>query len=168
MHLRVRYVLFVALSFIFLFSFSILVSMFIVKCTYISYDSVGSFGFCEHCYVWNIYILVLCDFSYNILYRDMGTVSSIPYSLCNLQFNFSPFFLVFPLEVGTFIQSHIIIAHLLLFRLSTLFYCCSYFTGSLVLPVVNGPTEGLMVTYMAHFFTAIVGMYVRCFKQFCS
>nr|XP_043612919.1 choline/ethanolaminephosphotransferase 1-like [Erigeron canadensis] len=32
-----------------------------------------------------------------------------------------------------------------------------YFTNTLVLPVVNGPTEGLIVTYMAHLFTAIVG-----------
>ncbi|XP_071729126.1 choline/ethanolaminephosphotransferase 1-like [Rutidosis leptorrhynchoides] len=32
-----------------------------------------------------------------------------------------------------------------------------YFTNSLVLPVINGPTEGLMLTYMAHFFTSIVG-----------
>ncbi|XP_057447990.1 choline/ethanolaminephosphotransferase 1-like isoform X3 [Lotus japonicus] len=32
-----------------------------------------------------------------------------------------------------------------------------YFTNTLILPVVNGPTEGLMLIYMAHFFTAIVG-----------
>ncbi|XP_059648651.1 choline/ethanolaminephosphotransferase 1-like isoform X1 [Cornus florida] len=32
-----------------------------------------------------------------------------------------------------------------------------YFTNTLILPAVNGPTEGLMLIYMAHFFTAIVG-----------
>ncbi|KAI9085721.1 hypothetical protein K1719_032327 [Acacia pycnantha] len=32
-----------------------------------------------------------------------------------------------------------------------------YFTNCLVLPVVNGPTEGLMIIYLLHFFTAIVG-----------
>ncbi|KAH0753645.1 hypothetical protein KY290_023915 [Solanum tuberosum] len=33
----------------------------------------------------------------------------------------------------------------------------SYFTNTLVLPVVNGPTEGLMLIYLSHFFTALVG-----------
>jgi ethanolaminephosphotransferase len=33
----------------------------------------------------------------------------------------------------------------------------SFFTDTLILPEVNGPTEGLMVIYLAHFFTAIVG-----------
>ncbi|XP_057421733.1 choline/ethanolaminephosphotransferase 1-like [Lotus japonicus] len=33
----------------------------------------------------------------------------------------------------------------------------NYFTHTLTLPVVNGPTEGLMLIYLAHFFTAIVG-----------
>ncbi|CAN0906311.1 Choline/ethanolaminephosphotransferase 1 [Linum grandiflorum] len=33
----------------------------------------------------------------------------------------------------------------------------SYFTNTLILPVVNGPTEGLMLIYLAHFFTAVVG-----------
>ncbi|KAL0430052.1 UNVERIFIED_CONTAM: Choline/ethanolaminephosphotransferase 2 [Sesamum radiatum] len=40
------------------------------------------------------------------------------------------------------------------------FYCATweyYFTKTLILPVVNGPTEGLMLIYMIHFFTAIVG-----------
>ncbi|KAK9061348.1 hypothetical protein SSX86_018528 [Deinandra increscens subsp. villosa] len=32
-----------------------------------------------------------------------------------------------------------------------------YFTNTLVLPVVNGPTEGLMLIYFAHFFTSVVG-----------
>ncbi|KAK6114744.1 hypothetical protein DH2020_007013 [Rehmannia glutinosa] len=32
-----------------------------------------------------------------------------------------------------------------------------YFTNTLILPAVNGPTEGLMLIYMIHFFTAIVG-----------
>ncbi|CAN1217448.1 Choline/ethanolaminephosphotransferase 1 [Linum perenne] len=32
-----------------------------------------------------------------------------------------------------------------------------YFTNTLILPVVNGPTEGLMLIYLAYFFTAIVG-----------
>lgn len=35
---------------------------------------------------------------------------------------------------------------------------CSYFTNTLILPAVNGPTEGLMLIYVAHCFTAIVGM----------
>ncbi|MCO5562570.1 hypothetical protein L7F22_016197 [Adiantum nelumboides] len=34
---------------------------------------------------------------------------------------------------------------------------CSFFTNSLILPEINGPTEGLMLIYVAHFFTAIVG-----------
>ncbi|KAF7827897.1 choline/ethanolaminephosphotransferase 1 [Senna tora] len=32
-----------------------------------------------------------------------------------------------------------------------------YFTNSLILPVLNGPTEGLMIIYVLHFFTAVVG-----------
>ncbi|CAJ1932155.1 unnamed protein product [Sphenostylis stenocarpa] len=32
-----------------------------------------------------------------------------------------------------------------------------YFTNTLILPVINGPTEGLMIIYICHFFTAIVG-----------
>ncbi|KAJ4974810.1 hypothetical protein NE237_007984 [Protea cynaroides] len=32
-----------------------------------------------------------------------------------------------------------------------------FFTNTLILPVINGPTEGLMLIYMAHFFTSIVG-----------
>ncbi|XP_038707135.1 choline/ethanolaminephosphotransferase 1-like [Tripterygium wilfordii] len=32
-----------------------------------------------------------------------------------------------------------------------------YFTNTLILPPINGPTEGLMLIYVAHFFTAIVG-----------
>ncbi|CAH8351537.1 unnamed protein product [Eruca vesicaria subsp. sativa] len=32
-----------------------------------------------------------------------------------------------------------------------------YFTNTLILPVVNGPTEGLALIYCGHFFTAIVG-----------
>ncbi|KAI3467176.1 hypothetical protein Pfo_023839 [Paulownia fortunei] len=40
------------------------------------------------------------------------------------------------------------------------FYCATwehYFTNTLILPAINGPTEGLMLIYMIHFFTAIVG-----------
>ncbi|GAB4846302.1 Cholinephosphotransferase 1 [Ancistrocladus abbreviatus] len=40
------------------------------------------------------------------------------------------------------------------------FYCATwehFFTNTLILPVINGPTEGLMLIYLAHFFTAIVG-----------
>jgi ethanolaminephosphotransferase len=33
----------------------------------------------------------------------------------------------------------------------------SFFTDTLILPELNGPTEGLMVIYLAQFFTAIVG-----------
>ncbi|EEF47638.1 Diacylglycerol Cholinephosphotransferase [Ricinus communis] len=32
-----------------------------------------------------------------------------------------------------------------------------FFTNTLILPAVNGPTEGLMLIYVAHFFTALVG-----------
>lgn len=32
-----------------------------------------------------------------------------------------------------------------------------YFTNTLILPAINGPTEGLMIIYLSHFFTAIVG-----------
>ncbi|CAK9149287.1 unnamed protein product [Ilex paraguariensis] len=32
-----------------------------------------------------------------------------------------------------------------------------YFTNTLILPAVNGPTEGLMLIYLCHFFTATVG-----------
>lgn len=44
---------------------------------------------------------------------------------------------------------------------------CSYFINTLILPVVNGPTEGLMLIYLAHFFTAIVGMpfFELCFLR---
>lgn len=44
---------------------------------------------------------------------------------------------------------------------------CSFFTNTLILPVINGPTEGLMLIYMCHFFTFLVGMYV-CFEPQCS
>ncbi|CAA0822458.1 Choline/ethanolaminephosphotransferase 1 [Striga hermonthica] len=40
------------------------------------------------------------------------------------------------------------------------FYCATwehYFTNTLILPVINGPTEGLALIYMNHFFTAFVG-----------
>ncbi|KAK1261239.1 hypothetical protein QJS04_geneDACA001982 [Acorus gramineus] len=40
------------------------------------------------------------------------------------------------------------------------FYCATwehFFTNSLILPVINGPTEGLMMIYMFHFFTFFVG-----------
>ncbi|CAA2976583.1 choline ethanolaminephosphotransferase 1 [Olea europaea subsp. europaea] len=40
------------------------------------------------------------------------------------------------------------------------FYCASwehYFTNTLILPAINGPTEGLMLIYVVHFFTAILG-----------
>ncbi|KAF9592854.1 hypothetical protein IFM89_017819 [Coptis chinensis] len=33
----------------------------------------------------------------------------------------------------------------------------NFFTDTLTLPVVNGPTEGLMLIYMSHFFTTFVG-----------
>ncbi|XP_021772533.1 choline/ethanolaminephosphotransferase 1-like [Chenopodium quinoa] len=33
----------------------------------------------------------------------------------------------------------------------------NYFTNILILPVVNGPTEGLMLIYFCHFFTTFVG-----------
>ncbi|XP_022881893.1 choline/ethanolaminephosphotransferase 1 isoform X2 [Olea europaea var. sylvestris] len=39
------------------------------------------------------------------------------------------------------------------------FYCASwehYFTNTLILPAINGPTEGLMLIYVVHFFTAIL------------
>ncbi|KAK4784506.1 hypothetical protein SAY86_018874 [Trapa natans] len=32
-----------------------------------------------------------------------------------------------------------------------------YFTNTLILPAINGPTEGLMLIYMGHFFTCFVG-----------
>ncbi|XP_057543113.1 choline/ethanolaminephosphotransferase 1 [Amaranthus tricolor] len=32
-----------------------------------------------------------------------------------------------------------------------------YFTNTLILPVINGPTEGLMLIYCCHFFTTFVG-----------
>lgn len=32
-----------------------------------------------------------------------------------------------------------------------------FFTNTLILPEINGPTEGLMLIYLAHFFTSIVG-----------
>ncbi|CAI9756126.1 unnamed protein product [Fraxinus pennsylvanica] len=40
------------------------------------------------------------------------------------------------------------------------FYCATwehFFTNTLILPAINGPTEGLMLIYVGHFFTAIVG-----------
>jgi hypothetical protein len=45
---------------------------------------------------------------------------------------------------------------------------CSYFTNTLILPEINGPTEGLMLIYLAHFLTAIIGnshfKYAACLK----
>ncbi|KAJ7514115.1 hypothetical protein O6H91_23G028500 [Diphasiastrum complanatum] len=42
-----------------------------------------------------------------------------------------------------------------------------FFTNTLVLPEVNGPTEGLMMVYLAHVFTSIVGpaWWTRNFRQ---
>ncbi|KAJ4844813.1 Choline/ethanolaminephosphotransferase 1 [Turnera subulata] len=40
------------------------------------------------------------------------------------------------------------------------FYCATwehFFTNTLILPAINGPTEGLMLIYVAHFYTALVG-----------
>eukprot|EP00262_Sarcandra_glabra_P011326 TRINITY_DN271_c0_g1_i1.p1 TRINITY_DN271_c0_g1~~TRINITY_DN271_c0_g1_i1.p1 ORF type:complete len:390 (-),score=43.51 TRINITY_DN271_c0_g1_i1:306-1475(-) len=40
------------------------------------------------------------------------------------------------------------------------FYCATwehFFTNTLILPEINGPTEGLMLIYLCHFFTALVG-----------
>nr|DAD35173.1 TPA_asm: hypothetical protein HUJ06_005813 [Nelumbo nucifera] len=40
------------------------------------------------------------------------------------------------------------------------FYCATwehFFTNTLILPAINGPTEGLLLIYVCHFFTAIVG-----------
>ncbi|GLU04832.1 hypothetical protein SLE2022_219620 [Rubroshorea leprosula] len=46
------------------------------------------------------------------------------------------------------------------------FYCATwehYFTNTLILPVINGPTEGLALIYICHFMTAIVG--AQCWSQ---
>ncbi|VAI84022.1 unnamed protein product [Triticum turgidum subsp. durum] len=32
-----------------------------------------------------------------------------------------------------------------------------YFTNTLILPVINGPTEGLMLIYVSHLFTCFTG-----------
>ncbi|XXG72930.1 hypothetical protein AAC387_Pa07g1920 [Persea americana] len=40
------------------------------------------------------------------------------------------------------------------------FYCATwehFFTNTLILPEINGPTEGLMLIYACHFFTSFVG-----------
>lgn len=42
-------------------------------------------------------------------------------------------------------------------------FLCSYFTNSLILPTINGPTEGLMLIYLSHFFTAFVGKVLLLF-----
>lgn len=57
-------------------------------------------------------------------------------------------------------QEGILIAHIFdcLGGLQDILLFCSYFTNTLILPAVNGPTEGLMLIYVAHCFTAIVGM----------
>ena len=56
-------------------------------------------------------------------------------------------------------QEGIIIAQALdSFGLLDILLFCSYFTNTLILPAVNGPTEGLMLIYVGHCFTAIVGM----------
>lgn len=52
--------------------------------------------------------------------------------------------------------------HLLFF-----FFLCSYFTNTLILPVINGPTEGLALIYTCHFMTAIVGMLPHLMCYFC-
>ncbi|KAL2927379.1 Choline/ethanolaminephosphotransferase 1 [Bienertia sinuspersici] len=41
----------------------------------------------------------------------------------------------------------------------------SYFTNTLILPVINGPTEGLMLIYLCHFFTSFVGKLLQHFKD---
>ena len=47
-------------------------------------------------------------------------------------------------------------------RLLTFLLWCSFFTNTLILPVVNGPTEGLMLIYLVHCFTGIVGRPLLC------
>lgn len=47
----------------------------------------------------------------------------------------------------------------------------SYFTNTLILPVVNGPTEGLALIYVMHFLTGFLGMFrhltfYSCFQQY--
>ncbi|XP_072980371.1 choline/ethanolaminephosphotransferase 1-like isoform X1 [Typha angustifolia] len=40
------------------------------------------------------------------------------------------------------------------------FYCATwehFFTNTLILPIVNGPTEGLILIYVCHFFTFLMG-----------
>jgi len=38
-------------------------------------------------------------------------------------------------------------------------YTCvtSFFTNTLILPTINGPTEGLMLIYVSHLFTFLTG-----------
>eukprot|EP00252_Welwitschia_mirabilis_P026871 TRINITY_DN8981_c0_g1_i1.p1 TRINITY_DN8981_c0_g1~~TRINITY_DN8981_c0_g1_i1.p1 ORF type:complete len:390 (-),score=40.41 TRINITY_DN8981_c0_g1_i1:507-1676(-) len=42
----------------------------------------------------------------------------------------------------------------------------SFFTNTLILPEINGPTEGLMIIYIVHIFTAFVG--ARWWQQSCK
>lgn len=38
---------------------------------------------------------------------------------------------------------------------------CSFFTNTLILPIVNGPTEGLMLIYLCHIFTFFTGIFIE-------
>lgn len=37
-------------------------------------------------------------------------------------------------------------------------YCCRYYSGSLELPIINGPTEGILIGIALKLFTAAVGV----------
>ena len=45
---------------------------------------------------------------------------------------------------------------------------CSFFTNTLILPIVNGPTEGLMLIYLCHFFTFFAGIKLIFLKEVLS
>jgi hypothetical protein len=58
-------------------------------------------------------------------------------------------------------SSSLLLKLCLLFIDTCNFRVASYFTNTLILPVINGPTEGLMLIYVSHLFTFFVGNFPK-------
>ena len=70
----------------------------------------------------------------------------------------SKYIIILDFSLNNMLILNVVIVEVIGINLMKLDISCSYFTNTLILPAVNGPTEGLALIYVAHFFTAIVGM----------
>lgn len=63
----------------------------------------------------------------------------------------------FVVSLDTFFSIFVEMISYFLLVTSCFIALCSFFTNTLILPIVNGPTEGLMLIYLCHFFTFFTG-----------